>query len=169
MLGWATAWSFDRLRLWLEQRVDPRSSLERALIRTVACWALGFVWLYQGLVPKLLFPDTGERAILMVTELFQANMPLALAAVGCAEMLLGLLLLLPSTAGWGLRITLWVLPVLFLGGMLTARNWMATPFNAPSLLIAMLGLVASGMALGGEIPSAARCLRTPSKKAATPQ
>ncbi|MFE9248300.1 hypothetical protein [Streptomyces sp. NPDC007088] len=30
-MGWATAWSFDRLRLWLERGVSPRRSLGRAL------------------------------------------------------------------------------------------------------------------------------------------
>jgi len=30
LIGWATAWSFDRLRLWLEQGVDPSRALRRA-------------------------------------------------------------------------------------------------------------------------------------------
>ena len=25
-MGWATAWSFDRLRLWLEEGIDPATS-----------------------------------------------------------------------------------------------------------------------------------------------
>ena len=40
LLGWATAWSFDRLRLWLERGIDPRRSLLQAmaelLLRTAA-------------------------------------------------------------------------------------------------------------------------------------
>lgn len=27
LLGWATAWSFDRLRLWLEEGIEPRQAL----------------------------------------------------------------------------------------------------------------------------------------------
>src|SRR5262249_38204563 len=27
LIGWATAWSFDRLRLWVERRLDPRRAL----------------------------------------------------------------------------------------------------------------------------------------------
>ena len=32
LIGWATAWSFDRLRLWLERGTPPEHSLRRALL-----------------------------------------------------------------------------------------------------------------------------------------
>jgi hypothetical protein len=32
LMGWATAWSFDRLRLWLEQGVTPEQARCRALV-----------------------------------------------------------------------------------------------------------------------------------------
>ncbi|MEU3464475.1 hypothetical protein ABZ721_31555 [Streptomyces sp. NPDC006733] len=31
LMGWATAWSFDRLRLWCERGIPPRAALARAL------------------------------------------------------------------------------------------------------------------------------------------
>lgn len=31
LIGWATAWSFDRLRLWLEQGVDPARAMRHTL------------------------------------------------------------------------------------------------------------------------------------------
>lgn len=31
LMGWATAWSFDRLRLWCERGTHPRAALARAL------------------------------------------------------------------------------------------------------------------------------------------
>ncbi|MFD3164123.1 hypothetical protein [Herpetosiphon sp. NSE202] len=36
LMAWATAWSFDRLRLWLEQQIDPALALR--------------MWLNQGIV-----------------------------------------------------------------------------------------------------------------------
>lgn len=30
LIGWATAWSFDRLRLWLEHGIDPSQAMRRA-------------------------------------------------------------------------------------------------------------------------------------------
>ena len=47
LLGWATAWSFDRLRLWLEDGVPPETSLRRAALdlgaRAAVC--AGVWWL----------------------------------------------------------------------------------------------------------------------------
>ncbi|MCF2530725.1 hypothetical protein LZ495_26380 [Yinghuangia sp. KLBMP8922] len=36
LMGWATAWSFDRLRLWLETGAAPSATLHRALAETAA-------------------------------------------------------------------------------------------------------------------------------------
>jgi len=67
LLGWATAWSFDRLRRWLEDGLRPEAALRQALVHAVARAALGLIWIYQGLVPKLLAPERGELAILGAT------------------------------------------------------------------------------------------------------
>jgi hypothetical protein len=37
LLGWATAWSFDRLRLWLEAGLTPEASLRRLQPRARRC------------------------------------------------------------------------------------------------------------------------------------
>jgi hypothetical protein len=37
LLGWATAWSFDRLRLWLEQGIQPDVARRRLLPRAGRC------------------------------------------------------------------------------------------------------------------------------------
>jgi hypothetical protein len=37
LLGWATAWSFDRLRLWLEDGVTPEDARRRLLPRARRC------------------------------------------------------------------------------------------------------------------------------------
>src|SRR6266550_3523323 len=60
LLGWATAWSFDRLRLWIERGVPPELSRTLALGYTLARTMLTFIWLYHGLVPKLLFRNVDE-------------------------------------------------------------------------------------------------------------
>jgi hypothetical protein len=37
LLGWATAWSFDRLRLWLERGLEPEESARRLQPRARRC------------------------------------------------------------------------------------------------------------------------------------
>lgn len=40
VMGWATAWSFDRLRLWLETGLTPEAARRRAVVELVARLAL---------------------------------------------------------------------------------------------------------------------------------
>jgi hypothetical protein len=47
LIGWATAWSFDRLRLWIEERLDPRVAVRQTLIHVAARVALAIVFAYQ--------------------------------------------------------------------------------------------------------------------------
>ena len=53
LMGWATAWSFDRLRLWVERGQDPSLSRRLGVIYTCARGGVAFIWLYHGLVTKL--------------------------------------------------------------------------------------------------------------------
>ena len=59
LLGWATAWSFDRLRLWLERGRSPRRSRNQALAEAVvrlAVTASGLRWGYPLAALVLLAP-----------------------------------------------------------------------------------------------------------------
>ena len=84
LIGWATAWSFDRLRLWLERGVDPRGapadrwSTRRAL-------ALALVFAYHGLVPKLLSP-TPTSSPCSATPASRRELPAAPRRLGIAEL-----------------------------------------------------------------------------------
>jgi hypothetical protein len=60
MFGWATAWSFDRLRLWLEKGIAPERSRNQAIAHSLAVGGLAGTWLYQGRVPKLWRADEAE-------------------------------------------------------------------------------------------------------------
>jgi hypothetical protein len=53
-IGWATAWSFDRLRLWIEEGIPPEASRKQALTYSLSRLTLAFIWLYHGLIPKLI-------------------------------------------------------------------------------------------------------------------
>jgi hypothetical protein len=53
LMGWATAWSFDRLRLWLEEQVDPREAMRHAVIHAIARIALAGILALQGIAPAI--------------------------------------------------------------------------------------------------------------------
>ncbi len=63
LIGWATAWSFDRLRLWLEQHVDPAHALRLMVVRVAARVAI--VALLAGL--GLMSADNRDGATVGIT------------------------------------------------------------------------------------------------------
>ncbi|RYY21209.1 MAG: hypothetical protein EOO36_01385 [Cytophagaceae bacterium] len=164
LIGWATAWSFDCLRLWLETGQRPAVSRRLALADWLTRATLGAVWIYQGVVPKLLYPNTGELRILQGAGFSAAAAHRVAAAVGVGEILFGLLFwLLPARR---LRPVYWLhlLGLLVLGGgaLFSQPAVFVAPFNPLTLNLALMAMAAGRLLLPDEwLPSAARCLRQP--------
>jgi hypothetical protein len=70
---WTTAWSFDCLKNWIEKGLHPRQMIKAQVSVLLSSIALSLAWIYQGLIPKLLFPETGEIEILTRSGLFTGN------------------------------------------------------------------------------------------------
>jgi len=160
LIGWATAWSFDRLRLWAETDRPPESSLGFSIIHAVSRMTIGFIWIWHGLVPKLVFHHIDEQ-----TMLAQAGLPAHLLPwIGAAEIAFGLFVL----ATWNRR-PLFLLNILL---MLTATIvvaihspvYLAAAFNPITLNLGVIALAIVGWVAAGSVPSASRCLRKPLKE-----
>ncbi|MFF8724890.1 hypothetical protein ACF073_00185 [Streptomyces sp. NPDC015171] len=92
LMGWATAWSFDRLRLWLERGITPERALRnwlaelavRALVLTLCAAGLG-----RGSLPGLPGPFTDALAflcpLLLVVGVFLALFKKPLATTPAAR------------------------------------------------------------------------------------
>ena len=160
LIGWATAWSFDRLRLWAEKDQAPESSMNLSLIHAVARLTLAFVWLWHGLVPKLLVRHIDERAMLR-----QAGIPLHwLPWIGAGEIIFGILML----CTWSRRFVFVVNGVLMvLATMAVAVKspaYLEAAFNPVTLDLCVLSLSIAGWLASRTLPSARRCLRKDSSK-----
>lgn len=159
LFGWATALSFDILRLWLERRIPPGVSLQRTILHYLSLVLLSFLWLYEGLVPKWLYPEAGELAMMQSMKLFQgAELP-ALRWLGGAEILLGLLLLYYHRSKRIYGIQLAGLLALAGGAIACAPELLAEPFNPLVLSAAMIGLVLTAMWTSRDLPNAGNCIR----------
>ncbi|MCC5876064.1 MAG: DoxX-like family protein [Candidatus Sumerlaeia bacterium] len=167
LMGWATAWSFDALRLWIEKGVDPSRSTLRLLVDGVARTGLALCWIYQGLLPKLLFPESGEREILAASGFTSATIDVILPLIGLGQVFYGLLLLLVAPlARLLLSLNLLALIALGIGALITVPGIYTAPFSPGSLTISMIALtVVALIARSGEpFPSALRCRRAPSRR-----
>lgn len=164
LIGWATAWSFDRLRLWLEEGLDPAASAALALVHGVARVVLGFIWIYQGVFPKLLFRDGGELEILRAAGLAAGFETRVLTLVGLAEIAFGVLVL----ALWRVRAlftaNVLLLGFLLLGAVFSQPRLLVAPFNPVTLNLAMAALGIAGYLASSRIPTSRRCLRQPEEE-----
>jgi hypothetical protein len=161
LIGWATAWSFDRLRLWIEKGISPETSFLRAVVHAIARLTLAVVWIYQGLVPKILFPHTGELEIFRATGVYPGHELTGVMALGVAQVILGLL----HVAAWRSRMPLYLgllsLVILGGGGFIARPDLFILPFNPTMLILMMLALTFIDFACGRDLPTAGRCLRRP--------
>src|SRR5437773_2459549 len=159
LLGWATAWSFDRLRLWIERDVDPAASMRGALIHAIVRLTLGFVWVYHGLVPKLLLHHPDEIALLRSAGVPPEAILMVLRALGGLEALFGLTLLLLWRRPWPPLTAIVAMIVAGLGVALTSPASLGAAFNPVTLNALVVALAAVGYLSSADLPSARRCLR----------
>ncbi len=168
LMGWATAWSFDRLRLWLERGIDPSVSLRLAAIHGLSRAGLAAIFLWHGLVPKLLVLDPTEVAIATGLGMRGDTAGPALAGVGVAECLLAVALLVTwhraAFAAFALlfSIAATVASVTAVPALVTGAFTPVT-FNLGLGLLAAIDLLTLR-----DIPSAGRCRRHPPVAALAP-
>lgn len=161
IMGWATAWSFDCLRLWLEQGTHPRVLMRRSIMEIMLSTCLFIIWLYQGLVPKLLVPDSGEMEIIRsITSIADYGRPL-LTLMGLGEIGFGLLFLILTgkKRRWLHKTNILVLILLGLSATSHPATYVA-PFNPITLNMAMVALSFASLLNETDLPSAGRCLRS---------
>ncbi len=163
LLGWATAWSFDRLRLWIERGISPDVSRDRALIYSLARSTVAFIWFYHGLVPKLIRHDAAELDLLSRVVTSPNWLMTAVNVVGWAEILFALVLII----FWRHRWPLWVTLVFMLLGIpavaISAPGYLGAAFNPLTLNLAVAALSAVALAAGRDLVTAARCRRKPAR------
>lgn len=158
-IGWATAWSFDRLRLWIDAGIPPAVSMRMASIHAVSRLGIAFIWLWQGLVPKLLTASPDEKAMLIAAGLPPSLLPVIGALeLGCAIATLGL-------CRWR-NLFLWnalAMIAALVAVALKSPSYLAAAFNPVTLNVGMVVLSVTGYLASAELPSASRCLRHPRK------
>ncbi len=160
LMGWATAWSFDRLRLWLDHGIAPESSAAAALIHAVARVSIAFVWIWHGLVPKLLYPSPDE-----VEMLTAASLPIQLLPfIGLGEIAIGILAL----ATWRWRFFFIGNVILMVAALtsvaLQSPAYLFAAFNPVSLNAAVIALSIAGYIAYPHVPTASRCRRQPLRR-----
>lgn len=160
LLGWATAWSFDRLRLWIEEGIDPRTTARHTLVHAVARIALAAVFAYQGLVPKLILRHPDETALIAATGVPLHLTAHAVTVLGAAELALAALLIFGWSRAWPAWLCLIAMP-LALGAAAFSPESFGAAFNPVTLNVSVAALAMIDLFVVASVPSARRCHRRP--------
>jgi uncharacterized membrane protein YphA (DoxX/SURF4 family) len=163
LLGWATAWSFDRLRLWLEKGILPEVSRDRAFVYALSRLMIAFVWLYHGLVPKLIYRNADELSMLRDAGIPRSYLPAVMSSLGIIEVCIALLLFFFWKARWPLWFTLVAMVSAVLTVGITSPIFLAAAFNPVTLNLSVAALALIGLLSGTGLPSASNCRRKSSE------
>lgn len=159
LLGWATAWSFDRLRLWLEENVDPSVSMRQALMYAISRAVVSFIWIYHGLIPKIVFADLDESSMLLSAGVSVEHLGMVRASIGIFEIAVGLVMLLAWNARSLFSLTILLMIAALAAVAIQAPEYLVGAFNPVTLNLGVIGLSAIGLLSGKNFPSARHCKR----------
>jgi hypothetical protein len=157
LMGWATAWSFDRLRLWIEDSIPPEVVLRSTIVYGIARASLIFIWLWHGAVPKLISPQSDELRLLSASGLAPHWLPW-FGATEVAWALAGL-------CAWRWRgffaLSAIAMIAATLSVLTTLPQFFLHAFNPLTLNLSVTALCVIGWIVAPFSAFAGRCLRRP--------
>uniref|UniRef100_UPI0034D43D9F DoxX-like family protein n=1 Tax=Bacillus wiedmannii TaxID=1890302 RepID=UPI0034D43D9F len=159
LLGWATAWSFDALKLWIEKGLHPKLLIRRTMTYWLVCFLFAFVWMYQGIVPKLVFTHSEEVKMLSVMIGSTEHSIFVLKIIGLLELIFGVIWLLPLQKRKVFIIHIFMLIALTIVAGFTNIVSFTEPFNPITLNVLLMGLSIVGYINSFDLPSAKNCKR----------
>lgn len=161
LLGWATAWSFDCLRLWLEERKRPADAIRQTIVHASARIAIAAIFAYQGLVPKLLARSVEELALLRDAGVPATLADVAVTVLGYSELAFAVTLLVRWRQRWPAVVSGMSVLIATLVVAVCSPHVFQSAFNPFTLNLGVAALALVDWAVLPDIPSAAHCLRHP--------
>lgn len=159
LLGWATAWSFDALKLWLEKGLHPRLLIRRTMTYSLVCFLFAFVWMYQGIFPKIIFSHPEEMKMLSAIIDSTGNSIAILKVIGMLEIIFGIIWLFPVPKQKLFILHIFMLIALTIVAGFTNIASFTKPFNPITLNLLLIGLSIVGYINSFDLPSAKNCKR----------
>jgi hypothetical protein len=161
LIGWATAWSFDRLRLWVEQGVPPEVSRDRALVYGLSRLTIAFIWLYHAVVPKLLYHNPDELRMLADAGVPSSHLLSFVSLIGWLEVCFAVILIIFWKARWPLWCTIAAMCAATLAVGIYSPAYLSAAFDPLTLNLAVAVLAVIGLLVAGNLPTAKNCRRRP--------
>ncbi|WP_025784397.1 DoxX-like family protein [Sporosarcina sp. D27] len=160
LMGYATALSFDVLKRWIERGEAPITQYCRFFTMQLLTLYFAFLWMYQGLVPKLLAMHPQEKAMVASgLSLSDATATNVVWAIGLAEVLFGVIWLLYRKKRHLLILQMVAFPLLTIAAFVYAPETAIHPFNPITFNLSLLVLTGIGLLVNRDLPTATSCKR----------
>lgn len=159
MIGWATALSFDVLKRWLEKGVAPKTQYIQFFAYWILSFFFPFVWIYHGLIPKVLYKHPEEIALAESLLPFSVGAGSVVVWMGIAEILFGLTWWFIKRRRWLYYLQVFAFPVLTLSAIMSDPSTLTHPFSPLTFNSSLFLLSVLGLAVSRDVPTAKNCKR----------
>ncbi len=159
LLAWATAWSFDRLRLWIEKGILPEASRDRTFVYALSRLMVALVWLYHGLIPKLVYRNPDELGMLLDAGMPNSHLLAVMSSLGIIEVCFALVLVVFWKSRWPLWFTLIAMVSALLAVGIASPSFLTAAFNPVTLNLSVATLAVISLLSGTDLPRAGNCRR----------
>ena len=121
-------------------------TFQQSHVHFIARVVVGFVWIYHGAVPKLLFQHQDELAIVRSAGVSVESAPTIVNWIGVAEILIGLCVLcgIPSVR-WPFIFTILFGIGVTAGAAIQSPHFLVAAFNPVSLNVQLIALSVIGL------------------------
>ncbi|PRO65449.1 DoxX-like family protein [Alkalicoccus urumqiensis] len=160
IMGWATALSFDVLKQWIETGESAKSQYLRFFTSSLIAILFCFIWVYQGLVPKIIAQHPDETAMLSRLPFIDGQGAVTgVVIVGVLEIFFGLLWLVYRKKRHLYALQIVLFPLLTFGSFIAMPSIFFHPFNPLTFNAGLWVLTIIGFVVTKDLPTAARCRR----------
>lgn len=161
VMGWATALSFDVLKRWIEKGELPRIQYIRLFMNVIVTMLFFFVWLYHGLVPKIIIKSPEEVSMLSsLTSLEGTAVIKGVGIIGILEVLFAGVWVLYRKKRHLHALQIIAFPILTISVLIASPSLSLHPFNPVTLNASLWILSIIGFLISRDLPSATSCKRT---------
>jgi hypothetical protein len=160
MIGWGTALSFDVLKRWLEKGETPASQYIRFFSSWLITILFAFVWIFHGLVPKIMMMHPTELAMTRsMMEMSDVTAAIIVFVAGIVEVMIGIFWLFYRKKRQLFLFQLIVFPLLTISTFVAGVAYIIHPFTPLTFNSALIVLSIVGYLVSNDLPTAKTCKR----------
>ncbi len=120
--------------------MKPALSKKISSIIFIANLTIAITWLYHGIIPKLMYMETGELSMVIDSGMFRGNEVAVVYIVGIAEVIFGLLILFFGRKNILHWLNVFGLLALAIGATFAKPDIYSYPFNPATTEFGIIGL-----------------------------